>query len=178
MGELVNHLERGEVARGLRLIESAAALEDQRFALPRRGFEIWRRWIPRGMSMPPRGALDPLELGSALLPSVVLLEVLEGGSDFQWRIFGSVHEREYGVDLRGVVLGNVVARDPGAAMFLDLFALATREAGPVWYLLEYESAGHVLRAVSGVLLPLHADDGDDRTVSHLFGVNAWFDPLG
>ena len=177
MGDLVDHLERGEVARGLRLVEEFAALEDQRFALPRCGFEIWRRWIPEGMSMPPRAALDPLELGSALLPSVVLLEVLQGGSDFQWRIFGSAHEREYGVDLRGVVVSDLMARDPGIHMFLDLFGLPTRQAAPVWYLLEYESAGHVLRAVSGVLLPLHADDGDDRTVSHLFGVNAWFNPL-
>lgn len=47
----------------------------------------WRRLVPAGL--PGRQHVDPVEIGSALLPHIFLADVLDGGRRFRWRLIGT-----------------------------------------------------------------------------------------
>lgn len=47
----------------------------------------WRHLVPAGL--PGRQHVDPVMIGSTLLPHVFLADVLDGGSRFRWRLIGT-----------------------------------------------------------------------------------------
>lgn len=47
----------------------------------------WRRLVPNGL--PGRQHVDPIVIGSTLLPHVFLADVLEGARRFRWRLIGT-----------------------------------------------------------------------------------------
>ncbi len=140
---------------------------DAQFEAARSLVEIWSSWPGK----PPfRQSLDPVQLGAKLLPSIVLLEALDGGSDYRWRIFGSLHEREYGADLRGHCLSEVESQNPSADALRRVLDEVRVTVSPVYYRLQYSSAIGLKRRASGVVLPLADDDG---AVGWLCGCASW-----
>ena len=140
---------------------------DAQFDTARSLVTIWKSW----QGDPPfRRSLDPVTLGAKLLPSIVLLEALEGGRDYRWRIFGSLHEREYGADLRGRRLSEIESQNPSADALRRVLDEVRLTVLPVYYRLQYSSAIGLKRKASGVILPLADEDGE---IGWLCGCASW-----
>ena len=140
---------------------------DAQFDAARSLVALWSSWPG---DPPLRQSLDPVALGAKLLPSIVLLEVLAGGGDYRWRIFGSLHEREYGADLRGYRLSEIEAQNPSADALRKILDRARQTVSPIYYRLQYSSAVGLRRRASGVFLPLADDSG---AVGWLCGCSSW-----
>ncbi len=140
---------------------------DVQFDAARSLAALWNSWPG---DPPVRQSLDPVALGAKLLPSIVLLEAISGGEDYRWRIFGSLHEREYGADLRGRCLSEVEAQNPSADALRRVLDEARLTASPVYYRLQYSSTIGLKRRASGVVLPLANDSGE---VGWLCGCASW-----
>jgi len=51
--------------------------------------------------MPSKADIDPVRLGARLLPHVLLVDVVDGGSRFRYRLCGSANTDAAGIDLKG-----------------------------------------------------------------------------
>lgn len=141
------------------------------FDVARRLVEVWRT-LP-GAPIPAKSALKPENLPSALLPHLVILDVIDlDGSerDYRWRIFGSLHEAEFGANLTGVALSDLLGENPSAKDLKVVLDAAVARAGPLFFRLAYLSKGRLNRHASGVALPL-ADD--DNRMQHLLIAVDW-----
>lgn len=148
--------------------------EDEARSLPgfEKSFALLRVWQEMKDTRKARRAdLDPLVLGADLLPHLVLLDVSPDQTDFTWRIFGGRHEAEYGVNLAGVRLSELMPHHDGLDDLLLIFTECSRRAEPVFYKLFYESQSGAARMCTGVMLPLFGDD--DATVTNLIGCTEW-----
>lgn len=74
----------------------AARIGDARLA---RLYEYWRA-KRGGRRCPARTDIDPVEI-PALLPHLILTEVVEGGARFRWRLVGTEVERHFGTSMTG-----------------------------------------------------------------------------
>lgn len=140
------------------------------FGLALRVYAAWQT-MP-GAPLPQRRSLDPAVLGAALLPHIVLFDVLEevGGRDYRWRLFGTRHEREYGRDLTGVRLSDLQAENASAAQLADLLDSTVDRAAPRFFDMCYLNDNTTRRRATGVMLPL--SDGTGR-LAHILGATSW-----
>ncbi|MCR9255496.1 MAG: PAS domain-containing protein [Alphaproteobacteria bacterium] len=152
----------------IELVDDAATREHPDFRIARETEAVWRDINPT--AMPRRDQVDPLRLGPRLLPHLVILDVLGAGEDFRWRLFGSRHEWEYGRDLTGLSVNDLIAQNPSAAPFRTGAQAVYRRGAPVFFRLTYTSGNITLRSAAGVLLPL-SDDG--TRVSSILGAADW-----
>ncbi len=73
-------------------------------------FEVWRRACrSRGRALPSRADIDILELGT-YIGELSLLEVIEGGADFRYRVLSEGAAKLLGTDYTGKLLSET-ARD-------------------------------------------------------------------
>lgn len=165
---------------GVALVGESEAWADPDFAVACRVADIWvslQADLEPG-ARPTRHDVDPLRFGAALLPHLVLIDVLAqdrpgGPRDFRFRLFGSRHESEYGGDLTGRTLSEVARESPDAealAAFLDAAVDAT---APTYVRFSYRSRGQVVHYALAVALPLF-DEMD--AVSHLLVAADWRSP--
>lgn len=164
-------MSRFPVQRASPLISEEEAGRRESFELSHALCAIWRDLRAEGRAR--RAAIDPVLLGPRLLPHLVILTVLDGGADFQWRLFGGAHVDEYGVNLTGAKLSEIMAQQDGVEEVREIFQACQQTADPTFYSIRYLSRDRVLRACNGVILPLFADDG--TTVEHLLGCSQWID---
>ncbi len=132
-------------------------------------FAYWRM-LRGARTLPARADLSPKDM-RAILPNVVLLRVIEGGRDYEYRIVGETFVRAYGIQFRGKRLTQVEAVNPehGARM-RNMYEHVRRSANPLalrgWVGQEFVDSRFVY--FETVLLPF-ADDGE--TVDHLLAVS-------
>ena len=79
--------------------------------------------------LPAQIDFDPLAI-SVTLPYVMLLDVVEGGADFRYRVYGREIAARFGRDLTGMLLSEAAVHAHIAAFFLAVYraALSRREA--------------------------------------------------
>lgn len=154
----------------LPILSRDEALGRSDFTLSTLLLNAWERMAADGCAK--RQHLDPLMFGPQLLPNIVIVDVLDDGTDFQWRLFGGAHVTEYGVNLTGMRLSALMGQDNGADQILKIFQTCQQTAAPTFYDVRYLSHENVPRACTGVLVPLFADNG---AVAHLLGCAQWRD---
>jgi len=153
------------------IVSAAAARADDRFRVALAVVDIWRALATDGL--PRRDQVDPLRFGAALLPYLTLIDVLEDGSDYRWRLFGGRHEQEYGISLVGVTVSDLRTRNPSVDNFVTLLDAARGATEPTFFDLAYHSRAVTVRHCCGALLPL-SDDG--ARITHLLGCADWAEP--
>lgn len=124
---------------------------------------------------PARSDLDPVQFGAALLPHLVILDILPADRpsdppDFRWRLFGSRHQAELGLDLTGRQLSELKSDWPGVAELHTIFEAAATSEIPVFFQLDYRTASDTSRLCQGIMMPLLNDEG---RVGHLLGCSEW-----
>ena len=141
------------------------ALDELENGLTRTAAQYWR--MLRGENaLPSRNQLAPRDM-RAILRNVVLLRVIDGGRDYEYRIVGDMFTWAYGAQFSGKRLSEVEAAAPehGArmrGMYEHLRATAEPLAIQGWVGSDYPASKFVYYET--VLLPL-GDDG--VTVDHI-----------
>jgi hypothetical protein len=141
------------------------ALDELENGLTRTAAHYWR--MLRGENaLPSRNQLAPRDM-RAILRNIVLLRVVDGGRDYEYRIVGDMFTWAYDVDFSGKFLSDVQAAAPehGARMrglYEHVRAAAKAVAIQGWVGREVANAKFVYYET--VLLPL-GDDG--KTVDHI-----------
>ena len=107
--------------------------EDQ---LPHEGLRfLLRYWhVARGKdAMPPVGAIDPLGL-KPVLGNVIILDVLEGGTDFRFRLFGTEVVAAARYDWTGSTVDEMrrLLKGPGPAFYLAVYRALLHRREPVY----------------------------------------------
>jgi hypothetical protein len=115
-------------------------------------FELWdeRR---DGMPMPNRASIDVLEL-KAWLGNLLLIDVVEGGRDFRYRVYGSTLAQYYGRDLTGKTLAE--ARAETRELVRQEYLTVTTEGRPL-LVLRNRQVRHRQARVAKLILPLTCD---------------------
>lgn len=146
----------GYIVRGEQDIASAALRE------------LWRYWraLHKDGRPPSRRDIDPLSIPH-LLPHVMLIDVLEGGRDFRYRLIGTHIVKIHGKDNTGRLVSEAFATGESAYV-IRLYRRTVESAGAIGY------RGEPLRPDARVLeyeivhLPLV--DGEGRVAMVLAGL--------
>ncbi len=137
-----------------------AAIADARL---RALLSYWR--AKRGdRAMPARADLDPLEIPT-LLPIVGLVDVLDGGARFRYRLVGTEMVEVAGHDPTGRFLDEVLPDSGYADYLIGLFREVTRERRPLYGESDFHGQGRVERQMRRLLMPLSRDG---RAVDMIF----------
>jgi hypothetical protein len=130
-------------------------------------FDYWQRKAPPGR-LPGRQHIDPTELPKALLPWILLIEVVTEGRQrrFRYRLVGTQVSALFGGDITGRFMDEVVAPRWQAEIFAALnFVCEERQAHYLMSRISIRERDFM--AVKRLALPL-ASDGD--TVDMIMGL--------
>ena len=116
-------------------------------------------------AMPARADLDPLEIPT-LLPIVGLVDVLDGGARFRYRLVGTEIVDVAGHDPTGRFLDEVLPDSGYADYLIGLFREVTRERRPLYGESDFRGPGRIERRVRRLLMPLSRDG---QSVDMIFG---------
>lgn len=168
LAELLGSVQSGGSGK---VVDSAAVADDPRYRIAREAHAIWRRCCSAGI--PDRRQIDPVAFGPVLLPMLALIDVLGGGVDYRWRLFGTHHEQEYGASLTGMRLSDLEQQNPSAKPFRPILEHTVVSREPCYFELSYLNRGRVDRYATGVLLPL-----TDATpeIGVILGAADWWRP--
>jgi hypothetical protein len=116
--------------------------------------------------LPSRHEIDPIDIPD-LLPNIMLLDVLESGRDFRYRLAGTAIERNFGASIKDLTLGAIVQSFPSVKPILDVKINCVQTASP--YACDAAVFTHfgTKKQVYCIAMPL-SDDG--VTVSQIFAI--------
>lgn len=132
--------------------------------------EYWRS-KRQGRRMPARADLDVLEL-RPFMGSMFLMDVLDGGADFRFRLIGTVLVERFGRDSTGKTFAETYRdADPATADWLrTIYRRVAAEAVPVWSRAPLDQVGRDFVVSAAIHLPLSADG---ERVDMIFGASAF-----
>lgn len=133
-------------------------------------FQIWEALDSANKAN--REHIDPLIFGPKILPYLVIIDILDGGVDFQWRLFGGAHEKEYGINLKGMILSELAKANDGLEEVELIFRSCFHHAAPIFYNITYQNQRDVTRNCCGALFPLY--DYATGKIANLLGCTEWF----
>ena len=85
------------------------SLDDLTSPLHRKLFQCWLDW--RGeYPLPKKSQINPVEIGTRLLPYVIMLEAIEGGEDYKYRLVGTALTSAIDKDFTGQTVANFFAK--------------------------------------------------------------------
>ncbi|HWD26365.1 MAG TPA: PAS domain-containing protein [Rhizomicrobium sp.] len=140
-------------------------------ATVRMGAAYWRS-IKAGRVMPARSELNPRAM-MGILRNIVLMRVLDGGADYEYRIAGDAYVQAYGASIKDARLSQVIAASPEfGKMVRDIYEHVRTTAGPFamrgWVGREIKDARFAY--YESCFLPL-GEDG--ATVDHILVVSIY-----
>ena len=93
---------------------------------------LYSYWLSKrgDRAMPARADIQPGEI-RALLPDVLLVDVIEGGKDFRYRLVGTELERHFGRGVTGRLLSELIS-DPYLDYMRSLYLSVVIERVPVY----------------------------------------------
>ncbi|MFN4088870.1 MAG: PAS domain-containing protein [Alphaproteobacteria bacterium] len=105
----------------------------------------------------PRAAIDPLALRPAL-GVIMLLDVLDGGADFRYRLYGTTIAERTGFDWTGRRLSEMAAKSFTGLFYAAVYRAVIRRVAPVYTV--SGSPRHVAATRwSRIILPTGGGDG-------------------
>jgi len=116
-------------------------------------------------AMPARADLDPLEIPT-LLPIIGLVDVLDGGARFRYRLIGTEIVDVGGHDPTGRFLDEVLPDSGYADYLIGMFREVTRERRPLYGESDFRGQSRIECRVRRLLMPLSRDG---RAVDMIFG---------
>lgn len=112
----------------------------------------------RGLRMPARRAIDPIELAD-VLANLVVVEAIDGGRDYMHRIAGERAEELLGAEMHGARLSRLARSKASFAAWRDGLNAARAFKAPHFAAFDMGDGGGPIRAV---FLPLVRKDGDEQ----------------
>ena len=138
----------------------------------RAGVSYWRR-LGVGRKYPDRNDILPRDI-RGLLRNVVLLRVVDGGRDYEYRVVGDAHVVAHGFCMQGKNLSQMDDHAPGyGAILKPLYDNPVRRGTPLalrgWLSMGTDERAEFVYSES-VFLPLGPDD---ETVDHVLNVSVY-----
>ena len=115
--------------------------------------------------LPHRALLDPLDI-APLLPNSELIDVIDGGADFRYRLIGDEIDRISLARYTGKRLSEIPTQRPPSQIYA-LYRETVRRRLPVTVRLPYVGPSKLIQDVEVATLPLSTDDS---AVGVLWGV--------
>jgi len=124
----------------------------------KRMLALYQYWGSKraGRPMPARADIDPTEIPT-LLPFILLIDVIDGGADFRYRLVGTDIVRWVGNDLTGRTFTEVLPAGNYAAYIAGLVRDTIGRRSPLYSEGGFVVDGRVDRQVRRLVLPLSAD---------------------
>lgn len=150
------------------IVSAATAAGSSTFDIPSQLFALWQSLPgePPHFSHFKPGVVDP-----ALLPNSVLMDVLNEGEDYKFRVYGTAHVTHFGADLTGLTTSEVEKINPATRVIRQVYDMVMDQRNEVFFVLDYLNKNDVVKRATGVMLPLADDDGK---ISRLYGGMDWF----
>ncbi|MGQ0677476.1 MAG: PAS domain-containing protein [Rhodospirillales bacterium] len=135
-------------------------------------FRLWNA-KRRGRKLPARADLRPEEL-KPWLGNLIVLDVIDGGRDFRYRLFGTNIVRQAGFDMTGKLMSEYPIKDALPHFFethRDVVRLATPALG------EHNPRVALVRRRRRLILPF-GEDGEtvDRTITANYAIEVVREP--
>ncbi len=92
--------------------------------------EFWQQ-RRRADGLLPRNAIDPVALRRAL-GYIMLLDVIDGGSDFRYRLYGTIIAERTGFDWTGRRLSEMAAQVPTGTFYEAVYRSVMRRRQPIY----------------------------------------------
>lgn len=119
--------------------------------------DYWRAKRPAGGLLPGRAAISPVELGPGMLPHVALIDVINGGERFRFRLVGTKLNADAGLDLTGRFVDEL-RPDPDYAKYITgLYRMTIQHRLPVYSETRYRAASGRIGQTHRLLCPLATD---------------------
>ena len=115
--------------------------------------------------MPLAGAIDPIEMKPAL-GFIMLLDVIDGGADFRYRVYGTAIVERTGMDWTGKSVSDLAARYYTGLFYAAVYRAALRRREPV---ATVSSSPRHVAATEGSRLVLPLRDSSGAIIRFLVG---------
>lgn len=149
----------------------------ERKACSNRMFEkplkLMEKWKAMPGDVPHFKNVDPVEIGTDILPILFILDVIEqedSDLDFKWRLFGTKNTQRYGIEATGYRLSKAMHLDASIAQSLRLARLVHKTHTPRFMETHFVKEDEIVYQASTIILPLSDDSGK---VTRLFGCTDW-----
>jgi len=108
--------------------------------------------------MPAKSDMDPVRLGARLLPHILLVETVEGGTRFRYRLCGSANTDAAGMDLTGRHVDELNPHPDYIRYMVGLYRQAQASGRPVYSESRYLAlATNTARDTRRLICPLSSD---------------------
>jgi hypothetical protein len=119
--------------------------------------------------MPCKRDIDPIEIPRRLLPNLQLIDVIDGGERFRYRLVGTASVDAYGSDYTGKYPEEMFS-DDRPQRIKRIYRTVCETKAPLFCQNKYLTPKNIELQALRIYMPLSDDDGDDVQVSHIFGV--------
>lgn len=141
------------------------------------GFEqplqLLRMWQNFPGALPHASEVRPKLIHNKTLPSMFVLDVIDNGADFRWRLYGTDHSKYFGKDVTGLLMSEAGPLESSTQQHLVFMGECYASRQPILFLTEYSDKLSVRKTTYNIALPLAGDDGE---VSRIFGCSVWQTP--
>ena len=116
--------------------------------------------------MPARSDIDPVEISSKILPNLQLIDVIDGGARFRYRLIGTATVEAYGEDFTGRYTDEMFP--PELRDFIHgIYRQVCTWKAPLFLSNRYRTANGFELASKRIYMPLSDNNAEVR---HIFGV--------
>jgi hypothetical protein len=142
------------------------------FAVAAQCYTVW--WCLDPGRIPARQQLDPLRFGAKLLPHLTLIEAVDDGADYYWRLCGEYAAKVMGTSLVGKRISQIEADLGEGVLFRLALNDVIKQCEPMFYVLRHRAMTGCMKRSYGVLLPLREDaEGPRARPRYLLGACDW-----
>ena len=137
----------------------------------RQGVDYWRA-LKGARAYPARTDMHPREM-APLLRNIVLLRLIDGGADYEYRIVGDAHVISHGFSMQGLKIGDVDKYSPGYGPVLkSLYDRAVRRRDVYAFRGWMERGESTKRYIysESVFMPLGPDEA---TIDHVLNFSSY-----
>lgn len=117
--------------------------------------QLWDYWRSKKKEdlLPSRKDIDAISL-SRLLPRLYLIEVLQRGLDFRYRLMGEAMVAMNGRSLVGMRMSDLIQQDPKQRPIFEIYQQVASERQPMFGHMIYDTISGIRRSTEFSLFPL------------------------
>lgn len=119
-----------------------------------------------GRSMPRKRDIDPIEIPAKILPNLQIIEVIDGGARFRYRLIGTALVEAYGKDFSGLIVDELFP-DGRLDFVQGIYRSVCTSKAPVFSRNKYHTPRNVDLFSMRIYMPLSEDD---LAVQNILGV--------
>jgi hypothetical protein len=116
--------------------------------------------------MPSRRDIDPVEIPRKILPNFQIIDVVDGGARFRYRLIGTATVEAYGKDFTGQYPDELFPLDL-RDFIQDIFRTVCQSKAPLYLRNYYITAKNLKLFSARIYMPL---SDNNAAVTHIFGV--------